>query len=162
MAAHWADLHAADELLPAELALSPKGGSGRVRVLPGSERMVPAGAAGTPEIEEFAAAELAALLGISTGTGDQLIADALNLRHRHPRAWATVPTGTVPVWLLTRVARRCAAVGLPLDQARWVDAETTPYAATLPPGRFLKLVEAKILAADLAADPDAATERARQ
>jgi hypothetical protein len=158
MAAHWADLHASEDLTDAELALSPRSASGRVLVLPGCERMVPAGAAGTPEIEEFAAAELAALLGVSTGTGDQLIADALNLRHRHPRAWATVRTGTVPVWVLIRVARRCAAVNLALDPARWVDAETTPYATTLPPGRFLRLVEAKIAAAD----PDAAEERARQ
>jgi hypothetical protein len=107
---------------------------------------------------EFAAAELAACLVISTHTGERLIADAVNLRHRHPRAWAMVPTGTVPTWILARVARRCAVVGLNLEQARWVDARTTPYLATLPPGRFLKLVEATIIAAD----PDGAQERARQ
>jgi hypothetical protein len=158
LAAHWADLHAGEELTAGELALSPRSASGRVLVLPGCERMVAAGADGTPEIEEFAAAELAALLGVSTGTGGQLIADATNLRHRHPRAWATVPAGTAPVWVLVQVARRCAAVGLTVEQARWVDAQTTPYLATLPPHRFLKLVEAKIIAAD----PDAAQERARQ
>ena len=69
LAAHWADLHASEELTDAELALSPRSAAGRVRVLPGCERMVPAGADGTPDIEEFAAAELAALLGVSTGTG---------------------------------------------------------------------------------------------
>ncbi len=115
LAAHWADLHAPQELSPGEVALCTDA-SGRVRltaeVLPGGEQPIRVAADGTPEVMEFAAAELAALLGISTNTGVQLIADALNLRHRHPRAWATVPTGTVPAWLLSKVARRCAAVGL--------------------------------------------------
>jgi hypothetical protein len=157
-AAHWADLHAVEELSAVEVALAPRSAAGRPLVLPGSERAVASGAAGTPAMEEFAAAELAALLGLSTGAGAQLIADAVNLRHRHPRAWARVREGAVPVWLVTKVARRCAAVGLTLERARWVDAQTTGYAVTLPPGRFLNLVEAKIVAAD----PAAAEERARE
>ena len=40
-------------------------------------------------------------------------------------------------------------------QAREVDAATTPYLATLPWGRFVDLLEARIIAAD----PDAAEQR---
>ena len=69
LAAHWADLHAAEELTAGALALAPRSPSGRPTVLPGAEQRVPAGADGTPDIEEFAAAELAALLGVATGTG---------------------------------------------------------------------------------------------
>ena len=50
-----------------------------------------------------------------------------------------------------------SARGLDAAQAEWVDAETTPYITTLPPKRFLDLVEAKIIEAD----PEAAEERAR-
>ncbi|HET6560585.1 MAG TPA: hypothetical protein VFG72_01810 [Marmoricola sp.] len=115
-----------------------------------------------PEVMEFAAAELAALSGMSSATGG-----AADRRRAEPAAPPPpgvgrdrhqIGTGTVPIWLLARVARRCAAVGLGLEQARWVDAQTTPYAATLPPHRFLKLVEAKIIAAD----PAAAEARANQ
>jgi hypothetical protein len=35
LAAHWADLHAPEELTAAELALSPRSAAGRVLVLPG-------------------------------------------------------------------------------------------------------------------------------
>jgi hypothetical protein len=40
-------------------------------------------------------------------------------------------------------ARACVRAGLDQDRAGWVDAQTTPYVTTLPPGRFLALVEAR-------------------
>ncbi len=84
-------------------------------------------------------------------------ADALNVRHRHPQLWAALAEGRGRVWQARKVAQSCAAAGLDLDQARWVDAVTTPYVASLPWGRFESLVEAKIIEAD----PDAAEERAK-
>ena len=150
LAAHWADLHAPEVVEDQHAVWDPS--------LPGTPGWVPAGADGTPLMGEFAAAELAALLGRSTGGGQQLVADAVNVRHRHPLLWAGVAAGTVRVWLAAKVARRCAACELTMEQARWVDAETTPYLTSLPVARFLALVEAKIIAAD----PDAAAERARQ
>ncbi len=45
----------------------------------------------------------------------------------------------------------CAHAGLDRDQARWVDAVTTPYVGVLPWGRFRALVEAKIIEVDPAA-----------
>ena len=81
----------------------------------------------------------------------------MTVRHRHPRLWAGIREGKVRVWLATQVARRCARAELDAGRARWVDEQTTPYLSTLPPKRFLDLVEAKIIEAD----PSAATERAR-
>ncbi|WP_148570886.1 HNH endonuclease signature motif containing protein [Nocardioides caldifontis] len=144
LAAQWADLRA-PEFVDECLA-----------TLPGEERVVPSGADGCPQIDEFAGAELAALLGRTTQSGEQLLADAVNLRHRHPQLWADIRCGRVPVWLAAKVARRCAAVGLTLEQARWVDTQTTQYLPTLPVNRFLKLVNAKIAEAD----PEAAAARA--
>jgi hypothetical protein len=83
------------------------------------------------------------------------MADAVNLRHRHPRLWRLVHDLRVEAWVAVQVARKCAAAGLTLAQARWVDEVTAGFAETLPTGRFLTLVEAKIIEAD----PDAAEER---
>ncbi len=151
LAAQWVDLHAPAWVAHEERRLDGPADRGR-------ERLVAIGADGTPEVAEYATAELGALLGRSTRGGQQLAADAVNVRHRHPLLWAGVMAGTVRVWVATKVARRCAAAGLSREQAAWVDTETTPYLATLPVGRFLDLVEAKIVAAD----PDAAAERVRQ
>ncbi len=145
LAAHWADLHAPDVVEDV------------CRSLPGMPRLVRSGPEGCPEVGEYAGAELAVLLGRSTASGEQLIRDAVTVRHRHPGLWAGIRAGRVRVWLATQVARRCARAHLPAPEARWVDEQTTPYVTTLPPGRFLDLVEAKIIGAD----PDAAQERAR-
>ena len=144
LAAHWADLHA------------PEFVESTVALLPGEEGTVRAGADGTPEMEEYAAAELAAFLLMSTRGGEQVVADAVNLRHRHPVTWARLQAGEVRAWVAVKAARRCADAGLSREQAVWVDAETASYLPTLPTGRWLALVEAKIVEVD----PAAAEERA--
>ena len=148
LVAHWADLHAPE--LVGEV-------TEELVHLRGGERIRLSGADGTPEITEFAAAEVGALSGRSTRGGEQLIADAVNVRFRHPLLWAAIARGEARVWLAVKVARRCAATKLNVDQAHWVDTQTTPYISTLPVGRFLELVEAKIIEAD----PDEAAARAR-
>ncbi|HSV38635.1 MAG TPA: hypothetical protein VLI04_07725 [Nocardioidaceae bacterium] len=135
LAAHWCDLHPADQdRRGARLA----------------------GADGTPEVTEFAAEELGCHLGVHTHTAWVLIADAVNLRHRHPQLWAKTMAGDVVDWVARKAASKVAAAQLTLEQARWVDEVTSPYAGTLTPGRYLALVEAKIIEAD----PDAAEARA--
>ena len=136
LATQWADLHAPEFVADCE-ALAPGA--------EGSKRL---GGDGCPEMSEFAGAELAVYLGRTTASGEALIADAVNLRHRHPLLWRALRQGEVRVWLATKVARRCAAVGLSAEQALWVDAQVMPSMNTLPPGRFLALVEAKIVEAD--------------
>lgn len=144
LAAHWADLHA------------PTFVDDCRGELPGRPRAVRAGADGCPEIEEFAGSELAVLTGRTTRSGEQLVRDAVNVRHRHPQLWAGIRAGAVRVWVACKVARRCAAAELTSAEAQWVDAETTPYLMTLPLRRFFDLVDAKIIEAD----PEAAQARA--
>ena len=126
LAAHWADLHAVVERVgPA---------------LPGSERLVRLGGAGTPEVAEFAAAELGAELGTSTHAGQALIADALDLRHRLPLLWAQVVAGEVKPWLARKAAQ--ATRHLSLDLVAEVDPVLARYADRLSWGRIDGLIAA--------------------
>ncbi len=150
LAAHWVDLHSGE-------ALAEERRRTRRRVLPGMERSKRAGADGTPLVAEFAAMELGAVLGMGPVAAECFLRDAVNTRHRHPVLWEALAAGAARVWQAREVARRCAAAGLDLDQARWVDEVTTPYLGSLPWGRFESLLEARIVEAD----PAAAEERAR-
>lgn len=141
LAAHWAVLHNGDAV------------DGGRRLLPGMERSKPVGGDGTPPVREFAAAELAATLGMSPAAGRCLIRDALDVRHRHPRLWTAVMAGQARVWQARQVAQACHRAGLTLDQAHRVDAETTPLLASLPWTRFTSVLEGRIVAVDpVAAD----------
>ena len=117
-AAEWADLHPV-----------PRDGHSDVRgdIQPAGwgevdlhgEGLVPLAGEGTPQVAEFAPAELAAHLGISHDAGRQLIGDALELRHRLPRLFDLVLAGTVPAWR----ARQAAALTTRLswEMVTWVD-----------------------------------------
>ncbi len=135
LAAAWADLHPTQALTPRP-------------VLPGMERPRRFGGHGTPEAGEFAAAELAVLTGRSLTSASTLIADALDLRHRHPQLWAGLQAGQVRAWQARKIAARTRATGLTLTQATYVDHATTPYLGSLSWGRFLDLLEARIITAD--------------
>ncbi len=142
LAAHWADLHDESTLTS---------GTGAGRVLPGTERAKQYGGAGTPLVGEFAAAELGCLLGRSPVAAATLVADALDVRHRLSLLWSAVNDGSARVWQARQVASRTRAVGLTREQAAWVDAQVTPYLASLPWSRFTDLLEAKIVEVDPAA-----------
>ncbi|MGH3510294.1 MAG: hypothetical protein ACRDPI_08705 [Nocardioidaceae bacterium] len=150
LVAALADVHNAD---------SVRAPDGNPTGNPGRERARQLGGDGTSQVGEFLAAELGCLLGIGHVAAWSLIRDALDLRHRHPRLWALITQapgiGILRVWQGRKVASLCHAAGLDLQQARWVDAQTTRYAGSLPWTRFLTLVEAKIIAAD----PHAAEQR---
>lgn len=124
--AHWADLHA-----PAP------GASG---VMPGGD--------GTPQVTPFAATELGCLLHTTTVSARSLLADALDLRHRHPRLWHAVMTGQAEDFKARHVARVTRAAGLPVGQARQVDADCVDAVVGLPWGRAMTVMEAAVVAAD--------------
>ena len=63
---------------------------------PGMPRCDERRARTVPEIDEFAGAELAGLLGLTTRGGEQLVRDALLIRHRHPRLWERIRNGRRP------------------------------------------------------------------
>ena len=120
LAAHWAVLHS-PESLPARTGW----------LVPGVEGVKQLGGPGTPQVTEFACAELAVLMGTGFISADNLMRDALDLQHRHPHMWAALAAGQGRVWKARKVAKLVHAAGLDLSQARMVDAATTPHVDTL-------------------------------
>jgi hypothetical protein len=143
-AAHWADLHAV--VVPIGHPV-PAPGS---RALPGCERLVQLGGAGTPEVAEFCPAELGAVLSMSDHAAGKLIAAALDLRHRLPGLWCRVQAGQVKAWVGRKTAETTRHLSVATCAA--VDAEVTPYLDRLSWTR----IDAIIQAAWMATDPDAA------
>jgi hypothetical protein len=143
LAAHWADLH------------HPAGQSVTKRTLPGAERARMLGGEGTPEVLEFAVAELGARLETTTGSARAFVADALDLRHRLPELWQLIKAGQVRAWRARKVAQ--ATRHLSLDSAKQVDAAVAQAIIGLPWNRFEMLLSAKIIEAD----PKAAEEQAK-
>lgn len=111
------------------------------------------GSAGTPQVGEFAAAELGTVLATTTNAAATLIGDVLDLRHRLPLLWSRVELGTVPAWKARAVAR--ATRELNVDAAGAVDRAIDGLILTLPWPRF----ETKLDAAVIHADPVGAERR---
>ncbi|WP_344302036.1 HNH endonuclease signature motif containing protein [Nocardioides bigeumensis] len=82
------------------------------------------GGDGCPSVEAFAAEPLAVTLEISPASARQLIADALDLRHRLPLCHAMVETLKVPAWKARRVAT--ATNALSREAAAEVDRRLAP------------------------------------
>ncbi len=149
LAAHYADQCGADGL--------PRAGSGRV--LPGTERSVQLGGAGTPRVAEFAASAFGARLRMGTVGGKAMIADALDARHRLPGCWSRVQAYEARVPWVRYVARRCRE--LPVQAAAMIDAEMAELVdGRVPWSRFCAKLEALLVAAD--PEAAAARERARR
>ena len=135
VAYQWAILHDPDRLDPAESAL------------PGREKARLYGGAGTPEVCEFAAAELGVRIGRSTYAAAALMADALDLHHRHRQLWGRVEAGEVKASYARFVVAKTR--DLTREQAAYVDAAVAESAdGRIPWSRFEALVEAKVKAAD--------------
>ncbi len=111
LAYEWAVLNPAT----AETGVETPGGPA-LDVLTKNESL---GGDGTPTVAAFTPEPFALKLGISPAAGAQLIADALDLRHRLPLLWKRVHRLQVPTWQARRVAQQTHA--LPLAGARWVD-----------------------------------------
>src|SRR5690349_15610445 len=55
--------------------------------------------------DEYAVAELAAALRVSTDAGRSLVEEAVELTHRLRRTWVRVQAGDLPAWRARRIAR---------------------------------------------------------
>ena len=94
---------------------------------------------------EFAAAELGARQGTTTGAGRSMLADALDLRHRLPQTWTRVCAGGSGV-AGRKVAQ--ATRHLSRDAAAQVDVAVAGLITALPWNRFESVLAAKIIEAD--------------
>src|SRR4051794_30771029 len=110
-------------------------------------RPTPLGALALP-VEEYAAAELAAALELHPLAGRRLMADAVDLHDRLPHTWSVLRSGRLELWVARKIA--AATADLSDERARWVDAAVAEVLATLPPGRLLTLVAARVAEADQA------------
>ncbi len=70
----------------------------------GEEATILIAGEGAPTVAEFAPVELAAALGITFESAQQLLGDSLELHYRLPGLMAHVRAGKVPVWLARRIA----------------------------------------------------------
>lgn len=140
-AAHWADLHGHVDDADGSAAL------------PGCEQLVPLGGDGTPQVAEFAPAEVGAILAVSPYAASRLLADALDLRHRLPRLWMRVQAGEVKPWIGRKTAEATRA--LSVETAGLVDRRISPWAGSLSWGRLEKIIEAVVIQADPAAAAEA-------
>ncbi len=117
---------------------------------PGREKSRMYGGEGTPEVTEFAAAELGARIGRSVYAAAALMADALDLHHRHPSLRGRIEAGEVRLSYARHVVAKTR--NLSKDEAMFVDAAVAESAdGRIPWSRFEALVEAKVAQAAPAA-----------
>lgn len=141
LAAAWVDLHDMDL---------------EDRWSPLIERARIVGGDGTPAVSEFTAAEFGALQGVGMVSAWNLIAAALDLRHRLPRLWTQLQAGQVRAWQARKVAE--ATRHLPWDACADLDHHLAGYLGMVPWPRFQKILTAAIAEAD----PVLAAEREQQ
>jgi hypothetical protein len=77
-------------------------------------------------VSEFAVAELATALGLSSGSGRNLVAHALELAHRLPKLWTRVQSGSLAPWRARRIAEETLC--LSPEAAAYVDQALAPFA----------------------------------
>lgn len=150
-------VRAADEYEVVEADLF--GGDATDAALFGGERWIPGGADGTPNVGEFLILELAGILGCSLKGASVRLANALNLRHRHPRLWdAVVHDHAVEAWQAVTVASDCAAAGLGHEACLALDEELAGAIGLLGWPRARRLLKGLIARVD----PELAAHRAEE
>jgi hypothetical protein len=105
----------------------------------GQDTGIPLAGDGAPLVSEFAVAELATALGLSAGSGRNLVAQALELAHRLPQTWAQVRSGSLAPWRARRIAEETLV--LSAEAAGWVDAQVARFAHKTGPAQTQRLVQ---------------------
>ncbi len=159
--AHQAILDGEVEQLLAVLAVCQHHRIDDTVIVDGCERFVSPGGDGTPEIGEFVVGEISGQIGASVGTARGMVADALNLRFRHPRLFAAVVAGRLPAWHANRILRTTGLSSLTVEAADWVDRQIALVAGRRPLGTVLREVEGWVIRADQAAAAERAAAKAR-
>ncbi|WP_323792172.1 HNH endonuclease signature motif containing protein [Nocardioides sp.] len=114
------------------------------------------GGVGCPLVDEFAAYDLAAVMGMSSEGGCGYIAKTLELRYRLRRIWEQVVALKVPVWKAFRVCEH--TLTLSFEAARYVDQMLAP---TLRSCSYAQIERTVAQAIDLY-DPEEAERRRRK
>lgn len=134
-ALEWCDLNSSD----------PQAEPGALSVAHGGDHLTRCGGDGTPDVAQLCAAEYAVARQEGERATWNLMADALDLRHRLPLMWARGQELVCEIWVLRRIA--VMARRLTKKQAARVDSALAE-ALSQSPGRILQLAEARIIEAD--------------
>src|SRR4051812_49495768 len=94
---------------------------------------------GAPLVAEFAVAELAVALRISTDAGRTFLGLAMELRYRLPEVWKRVTAGDLAPWRAPDVAQQ--TMTLSMEAAAFVDAHLAAFAHKISQARPERLVE---------------------
>ena len=105
----------------------------------GGDTGLPLAGPGAPLVAEFAIAEFAAALGMSTDAGRSLIAGAVELKYRLPKVWTRVHTAQLPAWKARRIAE--ATLGLSREAATHVDDQVAAFAHKIGYAALERLIE---------------------
>ncbi len=105
----------------------------------GGDTGLPLAGPGAPLVAEFAIAEFAAALGMSTDAGRSLIAGAVELKYRLPKVWTRVHTAQLPAWKARRIAE--STLGLTQEAATHVDDQVAAYAHKIGYAALERLIE---------------------
>src|SRR4051794_1191271 len=126
LAIEWAAMHSVDSLDDAAC-------------YPGSEGELTLAGPGAPLVAEFAVAELALALGITTDAARSYLGEAMEVRYRLPKVWRRMVSGDLPAWRARRVAEH--TIGLSMEAARFVDTHVASFAHKMGYTGLERLVE---------------------
>src|SRR3954470_3273945 len=122
----WAAMHSVDSMDDAAC-------------YPGFEAELALAGPGAPLVAEFAVAELAVALRVSTDAGRAFLGLAMELRYRLPRVWKRVTAGDLAPWRARKVAEQTMC--LSMEAAGFVDAHVAAFAHKISDARLERLVE---------------------
>src|SRR4051812_15479461 len=126
LAVAWAAMHSTDSMDDAAC-------------YPGFESELALAGPGAPLVAEFAVAELAVALHITTDAGRAFLGLAMELRYRLPRVWKRVTAGDLAPWRARKVAEQ--PMTLSMEAAGFVDAHVAAFAHKIGHARLERLVE---------------------
>ncbi len=125
----------------------------------GGERWIRVGADGTPYIAEFVVLQLQALYRCTVLSMRARLANALNLRHRHPLLWDAVQSLHIADWQAQTIVSECLRAGLGAQESLLVDSWLAEGVALLGWARARRLLKGLIVRADPALAAERASDR---
>jgi len=99
---------------------------------------LPIAGEGAPQVAEFAVAEFAAAIGLTTDSGKVLVGRAVEIAHRLPKLWKLLVAGRVAAWQARRVADH--TLSLNRAAAEFVDDQVSAVAGKIGPVQLERLI----------------------
>jgi hypothetical protein len=99
---------------------------------------LPIAGEGAPLVAEFAVAEFAAAIGLTTDAGKMLVGRAVEIAHRLPKLWKLLKAGRVAAWQARRVADHTLALNA--AAAGFVDEQVAAVAGKIGPVQLERLI----------------------